>query len=155
MCQTTARMVVGGSVTTYTAKPLTMLRPSDGDATHVVACPSCGARVTLRVRRERETRRWRGGWLALAVAGAVLVAGLVAFGGQGSGMNGAVVAFGSFGGIAATCIGLARWFREDGVAITSAERPSLFMVEGAEHLVGFPTIGGSTFTKRGRARISR
>jgi hypothetical protein len=106
------------------------------------------------VRSERATRWLRGGWLALAVAAMVLLAGLIAFAGQGSGVNGAAVALGLFGGIAAVCVGLARWFREDGVAITSAERPSPFSAEGAEHLVGFPTIGRSTFTKRGRARIA-
>jgi hypothetical protein len=144
----------GGSVRTYTATPLTMLRPSDGRATHAVLCPSCGARVTVRVCSEREARQRRGGWLALAVAGAVLLAGLVALGGRDSGTNGAVVALGLFGGVAAMCVGFARWFREEGVAITTAERPSPFTAEGAEHLVGFPTIGRSTFTKRGRARVA-
>ena len=147
MCQTTARLVGGGSVNTYTATPLMMLRPSDGDGTHVVPCPSCGARVTMRVRRERETRRRRGGWLAL-----------VAFGGQGSGMNGAVVALGSFGGIAATCIGLACWFREDGVAITSAERPSLFTAESRHqpmHLPSGARTGDTPWTQRHSGWIYR
>jgi len=82
-----------------------------------------------------------------------VLVGLVAFGGQGSGMNGAVVALGTF-----------RWHRR-GVrrwgALVPGGRcrdhlhrgPSMLTTVGAEHLVGFPTIGRSTFTRRGRARV--
>lgn len=153
--QTSARQVGGGSVRYFSSSPVSVPRPEAGGTEVATSCPACGGRVTLRVASEARTRQRRLAWLSLAVAGVALLVVLVAFAGQGSGADGGLVAFGLFGGVFAACVGTARWFREDGVTITQAPAPSPFTPDGAEHLVGFPTVGGSTFTKRGRARVTR
>jgi hypothetical protein len=139
-------------ISQFAVIPITAPRPVSGDTTVVQPCPQCGARLTVRIWSQADTRRRRIAWLALAALGVVVLPILIANFGQGeTSAPGGLIALVGASSVTAVVCGLVLWWKEDGVRLVkppSTDKTPMTILVQEGHELGFPIVGERLYTRR-------